>query len=85
LKIPEGGKNFDIYQDLQLHKIISNVQVAPSGSATNTEHFKESDNIAPVNPEKRRKVEQDIFVLVDPGQRRKVEKSIAPFCTKFHV
>jgi len=69
LRIPEGKKNFDIYQDLQLHKIISNMQVAPSRSATNTECFKESNNIASINP----------------GKRRKVEKSIAPFCTKFYV
>ena len=85
LKIPEGGKNFDIFQDLQLQKIVSNVQVTPSGSATDTEHFKESTNTVHVNAGKRRKVEKDRFVLVDPGQRRKVEKNISSFCTKFRV
>ena len=85
MKIPKGGKNFDIFQDLWLQRIISNVQITPSGSATDTECFKESDNFVPVNPGKRRKVEKDRFVLVNPGQRRNVKKSIAPFCTKFYV
>jgi len=85
LKISEDRKNFNIFQDLQLQKIVSNVQITLSGSATDTEHFKESTNTVYVNTGKRRKVEKDKFVIINPEQRKKVEKNITLFCTKFHV